>query len=338
MPRGAGSTSCTGSADRRQPQRAGAVGHHGMGIRLKIIIGALVAGLCVIAVAPGMAQLAPEIAARRTETLRQEMVFRDADRYTYGAPSRVDLGTQAVVRLADPLYLLVDMTSALKVLEILRLPVPDRLLGVLRGPVAVDTNAWGTVEFVPAGSIDTDDMQSWSPADMLASLEETVARKNQQQPDKQMDVRGWVQAPAYNPQTRQVTWAALILPKDAPRDSAGAVTYHGAIFGREGYIRVSIYSTTERAKAAQSLVQKFLNGITFNPGKGYDVLAPKVKESSTALAQVMNMDGLRRAPTKMPSVFADQFVPIVGGVIALLSALALTFYVWRHRRREARRW
>ena len=100
MPRGAGSTSCTGSADRRQPQRAGAVGHHGMGIRLKIIIGALVAGLCVIAVAPGMAQLAPEIAARRTETLRQEMVFRDADRYTYGAPSRVEVATSTTLRRA----------------------------------------------------------------------------------------------------------------------------------------------------------------------------------------------------------------------------------------------
>lgn len=309
-----------------------------MNNRLKFVTGVLLASLCMGPAVPGIAQLSPDIAARRTEALRQEMVFRDADRYTYGAPSRVELGTQAVVRLADPLYLLTDMGNALKILEILRLPVPEHLLGVVRGPVALDTNAWGTVEFVPAGSIDTDDMQSWSAADMLASLEETVARQNQEHPENPKEVRGWVQAPTYNPQTRQVSWAALVLPKDAPRDSAGAVTYHGAAFGREGYIRVSIYATTERAKATQALITKFLGGITFNAGKGYDVLAPKVRESSAALANVMNMDGLRRAPMKMPSLFADKLVPIVGGVVAVLAGLALALYTWRHRRREARRW
>ena len=69
--------------------------------------------------------------------------------------------------------------------------------------------------------------------------------------------------------------------------------------------------------------------------QGYDALAPKVREGN-ALAQVLRVDLFRRATVK--TVFKDNLVPLVGGGVALISALVLAFYAFRHRRREARRW
>ncbi len=304
-------------------------------LRLIVIAGLLTGGLCIGVRAQTAPQ--PAVTSANAERERLNSLFIAVTHYSYSAPARVELGEQAVVRLPEPMYLMTDLDTSLKVLKLQQVPVPEHLLGVVHAPMETDSQAWGTVEWVPSGAIDADDMQAWSATDMLASLQDTVARQNKEHPDHQLEVRGWVQPPTYDPATHQVTWAALVIPAGSPKDSGGVVTYNGVAFGREGYIRISLVATTEQARTAETVVKNFLHGLTFNPGKGYDVLAPKTREGN-ALAGVMRMDDLHRAPIKLPSVFADKLVPLVGGGIALVAALALAIYGFRYRRKEARRW
>lgn len=304
-------------------------------LRLIIVASLLAGGACIDARAQTASTTAVPVANAEQERL--DSLLTAVTHYSFSAPARVELGDQAVVRLTEPMYLLTDLDTSLKVLKLQQIPVPEHLLGVVHAAMQTDSHAWGTVEWVPSGSIDADDMQAWSASDMLASLQDTVARRNKENPGRPLEVRGWVQAPNYDPATHQVTWAALIIPQDSPKDSSGVVTYNGVAFGRDGYIRISLVSTVERARVAEAVITDFLHGITFNPGKGYDVLAPKAREGN-ALARVMRMDDIHRAPIKLPSVFADKLVPLVGGGIALVAALALAIYGLRYRRREARRW
>jgi uncharacterized membrane-anchored protein len=310
-------------------------------LRLIVVASLLTTGICLGAhaqTAPGSA--APRPAAPPTANAERESIenlSRAVTHYSYSGPARVELGDQAVVRLSEPMFLLTDLDTSLKVLKLQQIPVPEHLLAVVHAPTETDMQSWGTVEFVPSGSIDADDMQAWSATDMLTSLQDTVARENKEHPEHPMTVRSWIQPPTYDAATHQVTWAALIIPQASPKDSGGVVTYNGVAFGRDGYIRISLVSTVERARVAEALITDFLHGLTFNPGKGYDVLAPKAREGN-ALARVLRMDDFHRAPIKLPSMFADKLVPLVGGGIALVAALALGIYALRYRRREARRW
>src|SRR3954468_15530940 len=99
--------------------------------------------------APAPPATAPSLDAK---ALKADALLRELNRYTYSSGTRVQLGTQASVRLTGPLFLVTDIDSSLQVLKLQGLPVPEHLLAVLHGSIGIDRHAWGTVQFVPAGS------------------------------------------------------------------------------------------------------------------------------------------------------------------------------------------
>jgi uncharacterized membrane-anchored protein len=193
---------------------------------------------------------------------------------------------------------------------------------------------------VPASFIDSDAALAWTADDMLSSLRATVERGN---PDRvsanlpEREVRRWIQPPHYDPESHQLKWAALILPKSAPRESDGEVTYYGLGFGRQGYVQITVVSSVQKADIVEHMVGDFLAGLNFVPGKAYADATPADPRAAAGLAGAIGVDSLRKAEAGDGLLASDTVIPVAGTVVASIGALSLLLYIRRHLRRESRR-
>lgn len=228
--------------------------------------------------------------------------------------------------------------AANKLLLVNGQPAHPDMLGLLIGSEGLDIA--GPVRFVPAGFIDADAMLAWTPDDILASLRDSVERANpdrlrQHQPE--LEARAWVQPPRYDPGSHQLAWAALIVPKSAPKGSDGEVVYHALAFGRDGFIQLAIAASLEQAEPVTRFTTAFLNGLTFQPSKRYQDVTPRDRPLQNGLAQAIGLDALHKAVNADNIWGSDVMIPAAGGLVAAIGVLSLVLYLVRHTRQEARR-
>jgi uncharacterized membrane-anchored protein len=296
----------------------------------RIVLATLWFGMAAVAAPPdkGSAAAVPET---------PDQVLVSVLRQSIGAPARADIGDQAMVRLQGDLTI-VPREPASKLLIISGKAVPPDFQALLLGSEGME--AFGLIRFVPGGFVDSDAALAWTPEDFLASLRDTVERGN---PDRvqrgleALEARRWVQPPHYNPETHQLAWCALILPKSAPRESDGEITYRAIAFGRDGYIELSVVTSLQKAGVIGQMVSGFLDGLTFQPNKAYADLQPTDRRAPSGLAGAMGFDSLHKENVDTSLWGADTVVPIAGGIVAGIGALSLLIYIQRHLRREARR-
>jgi uncharacterized membrane-anchored protein len=269
------------------------------------------------------------------ETL--EEVYIATLRQAVGAPGRAELGGQATVRLQSDLTI-VPKDPASRLLAVLRRDVPSDFVCVLLGAEGMD--APGLVRFVPAGFVDADEALHWTPDDMLASLNDTVEHGNAARIKAGVDAREarhWIVPPRYDPERHQLSWAALVIPKSAPRGSDGEITYHAVGFGRDGYVEVSIVTSVQKADQIGRMADMFLSGLNFLPGKGYGDVQPSDRRSQSGLAGAMGLDSLHQMEVDVDFWASDMVVPVAGGTVAAIGSLALAISIYRHMRRLRRR-
>jgi uncharacterized membrane-anchored protein len=274
-------------------------------------------------------------AARPAETPDQILVAALAQ--SIGAPARANIADQATVRLQDPLTFVPPLAAA-RLLGVLKVSVPPDFQGLLLGSEGMAMP--GLIRYVPAGFIDSDTALAWTADDFLSSLRDTVARDNParvKQGLEEREARRWVQTPHYNPEAHQLSWAALILPKSAPRESDGEVTVHAISFGRQGYIELTVVTSLEKATEIGQMADSFLDGLTFRPGKAYADSVPADKRAFGGLAAAMGLDSLHKSRADSSFLNSDIVIPVAGGIVAAIGAFSLFIYIQRHLRREARR-
>jgi uncharacterized membrane-anchored protein len=198
----------------------------------------------------------------------------------------------------------------------------------------------GLIRFVPAGFIDSNAALAWSPNDILASLNDTMERGNPQRVERglpELEARRWVLPPHYDPETRQISWAALILPKSAPRESDGEVTYQAIGFGRQGYMQITVVSSMQKADQIGHMLEAFLGGLVFRPGTIYDDALPTDRTAPAGLPGAMGIDAFRKWRAPGNFLASDTVVPVAGAIVATIGALSLIIYIRRQQRRQARR-
>ncbi len=300
---------------------------------LRICLAALLSCLtCLAAAAP-----APGSNDARGMLDTPDQAFADAMRQSTGAPARADLGDQASVRL-DGTLVLVPRDAATRLLTVTDRPVPKGFLALLMGSDGMD--APGIVRFVPAGYIDSDTALAWSADDFLDSLRDTVEKTNPArvaQNLQEREARRWISPPHYLPESHQLTWAALIVPKSAPRETDGEITFHGLAFGRDGYIEITVVTSVQQADSVGRMVDTFLSGVTFVRGKSFGDAQPGDPRAPGGLAAAMGIDALHKARDTGSFWSSDRIIPAAGGLVAAVGAISLLFYIQRHMRREARR-
>jgi uncharacterized membrane-anchored protein len=258
-------------------------------------------------------------------------------RQSIGAPARAEIGDQASVRLSDDL-LFVPPEAAIEFLSVSGKPIPANFNGLLFGAEGVD--ALGIIRFVPSGFVDSDAALAWTEDDILGSLEDTVEHGNPERTRNglpQREARRWVVPPHYSPELHQLSWAALILPRSAARDSDGEITYHAVSFGREGYIDLMVVTSTQKAEGIARMGDGFLRGLNFRPGKAYGDALPTDKRAEGGLAAVMGVESLHKVRVSGGFLAGDKVFPVAGGTVAAVGGLSLFLYIRRHFRNEARR-
>jgi uncharacterized membrane-anchored protein len=267
-----------------------------------------------------------------------DQAFADAMRQSIGAPARADLGDQATERL-DGQPVLVPRDPAIHLLTVTQHPVPDGLMALLLlGDDAM--NALGYIRFIPAGFIDSDAALAWTADDFLDSLRDTVAADNAarvRQGLQEREVRRWIRPPRYNPESHQISWAALIVPKSAPRETDGEITFYAVAFGRQGYIQLSTVTSVEQADGVGRMADTFLDGLNFVPGKTVRDVQSSDPRAPGGLAAAMGIVTLHKSRDDSSFWSSDTVIPTAGGLVASVGALSLFFYIQRHLRREARR-
>jgi uncharacterized membrane-anchored protein len=299
----------------------------------RIALAALLSGMVGIAALAA----APCHAASTDPFETSEQVLAAVLRQSVGGPAKADLGDQATERLDDR-SMMVPKEPAAKLLATMDQAVPPDFIGLLLGSEGIQ--APGLIRFVPAGFIDANVALAWTPDDILASLNDTTQRGNAARVaagQQEREVRGWVQAPNYNPETHQIAWAALILPKSAPRGSDGEITFQAIGFGREGYIHLSVVTSQEKAAEIGRMTTSFLSGLNFRPGKAYSDALPSDPRAPAGLPGAMGLDSLHKAESNSGLFSADTIVPVTGSIVAAIGALSLFVYIQRHMRRESRR-
>jgi uncharacterized membrane-anchored protein len=300
---------------------------------IRIVLAMLLSGMVGSAVMIG----SPETGMAGDVVQTPDQAFASALRQSIGSPARANLDHQATVRLTEGL-LIVPKEPAARLLSLVDQTVPSTFSALLLGPEGME--AQGRIRFVPAGFIDSDAALAWTADDMLASLNATVERGN---PDRvkanlpEREARRWIRPPRYDPELHQLTWAALIVPKSAPRGTDGEVAYHGLGFGREGYIQLTVVSSVQKADDIGHMVDGFLSGLNFVPGKAYIDFAPADRTAPDGLAGAMGIDSLHKSKPDGGFWSSDSVVPVAGAVVASIGALSLCLSVQRHRRRESRR-
>ena len=85
------------------------------------------------------------------------------------------------------------------------------------------------------------------------------------------------------------------------------------------------------------MVDAFLRGVAFRPGKTYIEYQSADPRSPAGLAGTMGIDKLHKARDQSSFFASDVLIPTVGAVVATIGAISLFFYVQRHLRRLARR-
>jgi uncharacterized membrane-anchored protein len=305
----------------------------------RFVLAALVAALVGTADLAGTVAVAasPDQASPPAMLETADQAYASALRQATGGPARADLAGEATVRLEQN-HLLVPKEPAARVLTIMSRDVPPDFVGLLLGAEGME--AAGMIRFVPAGFVSADEAMSWSADDMLASLNDTVEHANAVRLKANIEsreARRWVSPPRYNPETHQLSWAALVVPKTAPRGSDGETTFHAIGFGRDGYIELSVVTSVQKADEVERFVAAFLGGLNFMPGKAYSDVQPSDKRSAAGLAGAMGLDSLHKMEADTSFWTSDTVVPVVGSVVAAIGALGLVIYVYRHMRRLRRR-
>jgi uncharacterized membrane-anchored protein len=310
---------------------------------LRIILAALWYGLAAaaapLAAAPVAAPLAtpPDQGSAGAMHETRDQILVSVLHQSIGAPARADIGDEATVRLEEDLTI-VPREPASRLLAVSNLQVPTDFQALLLGSEGMD--APGLIRFVPAGFIDSDAALAWTADDFLSSLKDTVAHGNADRVKRgleEREARGWVQPPHYDPETHQLSWAALILPKSAPRESDGEIIYHAIGFGRAGYVELTIVTSLQKADAIGHMAADFLHGLSFLPDRAYGDALPTDRRAPGGLAAAMGIDSLHKEYVDRSFWGADTVVPIAGGVVAGIGALSLLIYIQRYLRRYARR-
>jgi uncharacterized membrane-anchored protein len=294
-----------------------------------------VLAFCVIAATAGAAPKAQDDAPSLLDT--PDRIFADAMRQSIGGPARADLGPEATVRL-DGGQLIVPRDPALRLLKVSNKAFPPDLLALLMTSQGLELP--GYIRFIPAGYVDADTALGWTDDDILDSLRDTVEHGNAERKKKglpEREARRWIRPPHYYAEAHTLTWAALIIPKSAPRESDGEIVFHALVFGRDGYLQIAITASEEQARAVGNILESFLRGVAFRPGKTYIEYQNGDPRSPGGLADAMGIDSLHRARDQSSFFSSDVLIAAVGALVAAIGGISLFFYVQRHLRRMARR-
>ena len=248
-------------------------------------------------------------------------------------PSDVKLGDQAVLKLPQS-FVYVPAAEGGRLLKAMGNHPPEGLLGLVfpDGP-----GEWLVVmSFVKAGYVKDDDARDWKADELLVTLREGTEQVNAERRTRgfpELEIVGWVEAPAYNATTRRLVWSAETRRKGAPADAERGVNYNTYALGREGYISLNLVTGMNTIQAEKPNAHALLAALQYDEGKRYgDFNSSTYHVAEYGLAALIGGVAAKKLGLfALMFAFLAKFAKVIGIAAVAVGAIALKFL---RRRKE----
>ena len=210
--------------------------------------------------------------AQPTETAQAEFAaaVEAANKAAVNGPSDIKLIDQAVLKLPSGLVY-VPAAEAKRLLVAMGNRSSEGLLGMVASP-AQDAEWFIVMRFIKSGYIKDDDAKDWNVNDLLKGMKEGTEESNSERRSRglpEIEVVGWVEAPAYDAATHRLVWSLESKQKGAPATAERGVNYNTYALGREGYVSMNLVTGMRRVQAEKPVAHNLLAALQYNDGKRY---------------------------------------------------------------------
>lgn len=243
-------------------------------------------------------------------------------------PSEVKLGDQAVLKLPAA-FLYVPPAEGGRLLKSMGNQPSEGLLGLVfpDGP-----GEWMVVMgFVSAGYVKDDDARDWKADKLLANLKEGTEQVNAERRTRgfpELEIVGWVEAPAYNAGTRRLVWSAETRRKGASAEAERGVNYNTYALGREGYISLNLVTGMRTIQAEKRNAHTLLAALQYNDGKRYgDFNSSTDHVAEYGLAALIGGVAAKKLGLfALMFAFLAKFAKVIGIAAVAIGAIAFKFF------------
>ncbi len=243
-------------------------------------------------------------------------------------PSEVRLGDQAVLKLPAS-FLYVPPAEGGRLLKSMGNHPSEGLLGLVfpDGP-----GEWMVVmSFVSAGYVKDDDARDWKADELLANLQEGTEQVNAERRTRgfpELEIVGWVEAPAYNGTTRRLVWSAETRRKGASAEVERGVNYNTYALGREGYISLNLVTGMRTIQAEKPNAHTLLAALQYNDGKRYgDFNSSTDHVAEYGLAALIGGVAAKKLGLfALIFAFLAKFAKVIGIAAVAIGAIAFKFF------------
>ena len=257
-----------------------------------------------------------------------------AQKTKVSGPSDVKLGDQAVLKLPQA-YVFVPPAEGGRLLKAMGNHPSEGLLGLVfpEGP-----GEWLVVmSFVKAGYVKDDDARDWKADELLANLREGTEQANAERRTRgfpELEIAGWVEAPAYHAGTHRLVWSAETKRKTAPADAERGVNYNTYALGREGYISLNLVTGMNTIQAEKPNAHTLLAALEYKDGKRYgDFNSSTDHVAEYGLAALIGGVAAKKLGLfALLFAFLVKFAKVIGIAAVAIGAIAFKFF---RRKKEA---
>lgn len=255
--------------------------------------------------------------------------FEAAKQTMTRGPAEIKLLDQSVLKLPEK-FVFVPQPEAGRVLAAMGNRAGEGLVGLIF-PESDDANWFIVTRFIKAGYIKDDDAKEWNADDLLKGLREGTEEANADRRARRMpeiEVTGWVEAPAYDAAAHRLVWSLASKEKGAPAADEQGVNYNTYALGRDGYFSMNLVTGMNTVEAEKPVAHRLLAALEYNAGKRYgDFNSSTDRVAEYGLAALIG--GVAAKKLGLLAVifaFAAKFAKAIGiAVIALGAGLTKRF-------------
>jgi len=245
-------------------------------------------------------------------------------------PSKASLGTIADVDVPQG-YRLADETGARILLERMKNPVPDGLVGIL----APESGKWWAIlTYADIGYVKNADQERLDPAAVLKAVQKQSEMQNSERAEKGMTSIvsvNWERSPVYDAEAHSLEWALR-----AETQSSKVVNDTMLLLGRRGVLEIITVRPYE-ASSDSSPLQQLARNIAFKEGQRYTDYGNGDKIADVNLSQLIVND--KRAAEKkdlMASAGGGIVVWVYSGLAGCAVVVAAMLLYQKVRQRRVR--
>ncbi len=233
-------------------------------------------------------------------------------------PADIKLADQGALKLPSGL-MYVPTQEAGRLIQAMGNRIGEGLLGMVFAP---DAEWFVVLRLIKSGYVKDDDAKEWKSDELLAGLKEGTEESNKDRRARgipEIEVVGWVEAPAYDAATHRLVWSLSSKIKGEPDSSERGVNYNTYALGRDGYISMNLVTGMRTVQSEKPIAHRLLAALEYGEGKRYaDFNSSTDRIAEYGLAALIGGVAAKKLGLfALIAAFAVKFAKVIG--IALLA-------------------